>query len=225
MSFNTCVIQNINTTEESVLGVILAQNETYIIPHNRRIRASEDSSILTRISDGTLRVGNGTEYFSTVADQINYLRSGISKVTIESASSLPTTSIENTFTVEANFSNQSLNPQTGNFTEIYNYTGAGKFYGAVIKYNSDNIFQKIEIDGTDILDIDCDDLDRIFSGNAGKIAASARLPLSFDSNKNVLVFNPPAPIPYSTSIKLLSKANSNSSSRDVEGYLIYISKG
>lgn len=80
--FNTCTIKNLNTSNETVLGVVLAQNEVYTIPSEKRIAASKDSSILDRISSGALQIGDGTNFFSSTADQTAYLL-GTNPVTID----------------------------------------------------------------------------------------------------------------------------------------------
>ena len=78
--YNTCVIKNLDATSQSVLGVQLAQNETYTVPDSKRINASNDSSILDRVSSGVLQIGDGTNYYSDTADQINYLKGVLEEI-------------------------------------------------------------------------------------------------------------------------------------------------
>lgn len=79
MPYNTCVIKNLDASDQSVLGVVLAQNETYTIPDSKRIKAFNDSSILDRISSQVLQIGDGTNFYTTTADQLNYLRGDLSE--------------------------------------------------------------------------------------------------------------------------------------------------
>jgi len=71
--FNNCVIKNINTTDEHVLGVVLSPGQEYNIPSTKRISASQDDSIFQRVSSGDLQIGNGTSFFSNAAEQLTYL--------------------------------------------------------------------------------------------------------------------------------------------------------
>lgn len=74
MSFNTCTIKNIDSQNHIVLGVELAPNEIYTIPDSKRIKASNNDFILDNISLNILQIGNGTNFFETTSEQINYLK-------------------------------------------------------------------------------------------------------------------------------------------------------
>lgn len=80
--FNTCIIKNIDSENHIVLGVELSPNDTYTIPDDKRIKASSDTNIITWVTEEKIQIGNGTVYFSDIGEQINYLISGLSNVSI-----------------------------------------------------------------------------------------------------------------------------------------------
>lgn len=80
--YNTCVIKNIDSEIQNVLGVELQPSGEYTIPDDKRIMATQNNTLLNGISSGIFQIGNGTTYFSTTADQLKYLFSGISDVSI-----------------------------------------------------------------------------------------------------------------------------------------------
>jgi len=73
MSWNLCQVKNVSGSQLSIIKV-LDNNEEYIIPDPMRLEWGSNDDVLTAIVDGDLIVGNGTEYFSSFSDQIEWLK-------------------------------------------------------------------------------------------------------------------------------------------------------
>lgn len=74
MIYNVCMIKNLDIVPHSVVGKVLAPNEEYQIPDSNRIAAANNSTILDKISNNQLQIGNSASYFSSTNDQINWLK-------------------------------------------------------------------------------------------------------------------------------------------------------
>lgn len=75
MVYNICKIKNIDTSDHSIMGTIISEDEIYTIPDSLRVAIANNSDILQKISEGKLQIGNDVEYFSNINDQINWLKS------------------------------------------------------------------------------------------------------------------------------------------------------
>lgn len=80
--FNTCIVKNIDSQNHIILGVEVEPNGTYAIPDSKRLMATSNDNLLEGINNNIYQIGNGSNYFSTIGEQLNYLFSGISNVTI-----------------------------------------------------------------------------------------------------------------------------------------------
>lgn len=74
MTFNIAKIKNIDTSDHSIMGTILSQNEELTIQDSLRIAIASNSTIITKIIEGKLQVGSSSGYISDVNDQINWLK-------------------------------------------------------------------------------------------------------------------------------------------------------
>jgi len=117
----------------------------------------------------------------------------------------------------------SLNPSTQPYTTLYSYNGSGKLGSVVVDFDSDNVYCRLTIDGEEIFDIDCAILDEIFDGSKDDPSFPFGW-LKWNRAENVICFCPPCPVAYSSSILVEARANSNTSSRDMERYLISLTK-
>jgi hypothetical protein len=120
------------------------------------------------------------------------------------SSPLPTTpNISNKFRVREDGSNVALG--TGD-TTLFTYSGSGLFYGFSIGFsNHTDITVKLEIDAVTIWDLAFDDIaesQTIAPGDTGAIHFGAAWGPMYNSKNSMLLFVPPGPIPYATSITI-----------------------
>lgn len=156
MAFNTCVVKNLNASDQSVLGVVLAQNEVYTIPDSKRISATNDSTILDRISQGVLQIGNGSNFFQTTAAQINYLNSVINSVSISEIDSNNSiqSKIKN-FKLSRSSSDLAL---TTSYQDILNIENSGSLHGFKLVFSNDECLVRLEIDENEVFEISPEEL-------------------------------------------------------------------
>lgn len=139
------------------------------------------------------------------------------------------TSAQSGFTYDSNYrvdwsnTEVSLNPVSQSYTQLYNYSGTGKLHEFVFDFDSDSVLIKLEVDGNTIFDIDGDMLDSIFSSGEGS-ATQGAFCLSWNPSNNRIRFTPSLPIKFSSSVTVSSKANSSSTSRDMQRYFVCITK-
>lgn len=107
------------------------------------------------------------------------------------------------------------------YAEIYKYDGIGRLVAMIIKFNSDNVMVKLSIDEKQVFELDCGFLEDLSpsSGDSFEIPG-----INWSRTKNMLIFKPIYPISYASQVKVECRANSNSSSRDMQQYHIHIAK-
>ena len=127
--------------------------------------------------------------------------------------------------VDISFTKIDLPRSTEAYATIYNYNGSGKFHSFSMDFNSDNVMVKLTIDGNQIFEIDCKYIEDMSPsvGETGGIRAFFGW-LGWESSKNVINFYPRYSIKFLSNIKIEAKANSNTTTRDMDGYLIDIVK-
>lgn len=200
--YNTCVIKNIDSETHIILGVEVLANGEYSIPPEKRVKASQDSSILEGITSGIYQIGNGTNFFTTSASQINYLRSGISEVSITNTD--VDISVKNNikgFKLSRSNSDQSLSTS---YSDVLSVTGEGVFLGMKLIFSNENVNVKLIVDGIDIFEMPVSEL----------------RDMNYESNTNTgmnrffggdgygeFEFFPKDGIGYSTSLKIQVKKN------------------
>lgn len=73
MIFNTVVIKNTDSIDHSIMGTIVSPGNEYIVSDNMRMAISNNDSILEKIANGLLQVGDGSQFFVTANDQFRWL--------------------------------------------------------------------------------------------------------------------------------------------------------
>lgn len=202
--YNTCVIKNIDNKTHIVLGVEMSPNDEYSIPDNKRVMASENDFLIESISSGLIQVGNGSEYITTTAAQINYLRSGISDVKITATDiDLEVKNNVKGFKLSRSNSDVSL---TTSFSDVLSVNGSGIFLGMKLIFSNDEVNVRLEVDGVEIFDVPVGEL----------------RDMNYESNTNVGInrffggsrfgefeFFPKDRIGYTTSLKIQVKKTVN----------------
>lgn len=127
------------------------------------------------------------------------------------------------FEIEKSFTKIDLS-NSSSYTEIYSYSGKGRLESFWVRFNSDNVFVRLEIDGSQVFEIDCDDLENnapAFDEDGYEMFHSFGS-INWHRGRNILKFE--KPLTFGTEIKIEAKANSSSTSRDMIGYIIDIGK-
>ncbi len=129
--------------------------------------------------------------------------------------------ISNNLVVDWDNSEVSLPKKTNPYLSLYSYSGKGKMFGFKIKFNSDDIRVKLEIDNKIIFDIDCEFLDDISEEDReiSKIEF-----LSWDDEARTLNFKPSYPILYTSSINVSARSLNDSTKRKMKNLMINLTK-
>ena len=114
-----------------------------------------------------------------------------------------------------------LPKSTEPFFEVFSFEGKATLISAFIAFNRDDIQFKVAMDDVELTDIDLSDFTSIFNFS-GEDDTIMKHPFSMDKSKNVLKIDFGAPVEFYTNFKLYARANSNSSSRDLKGYSIFL---
>lgn len=77
MSFTVCKIKNIDSVDHSILGTVVSAGGEYTVSDSKRIAISTNDSIIQKISEDKLQVGDGTQYFSSYSKQIDWLKNSL----------------------------------------------------------------------------------------------------------------------------------------------------
>lgn len=113
-----------------------------------------------------------------------------------------------------------LNPLAGDFTVIKEVTGKGKVFCCLVKFSSENVIFKFEIDNNVVIEIDCSDIADIL--DQGDIKACGWL--AWNDNRNMLLVEYDRPFFYSQSFKISAKANSSSTNRKIKRHMLQFSE-
>lgn len=118
--------------------------------------------------------------------------------------------------------------ESENYAVIFEKNGFGDFHSAKIKFNSDSILFKCEIDGFTLCEFSIDDLNSFlgYSGNdddddGGPNSTSF---IGFNNSTKFLNIGFRFPLQFKESIRFLAKADSSSTKRECEGYSILITE-
>lgn len=127
--------------------------------------------------------------------------------------------IDKKLRIVASDSGIDLNSYSSGFTTVYSYSGEGQLVGFSLDFDSDNIICKLEIDSNTIFELDCSILDRLFSED-WKVE---KLGIGWDSSANRLTFSSPNLL-FRSNFTISAKANTTTTSRDCDRYLISYTK-
>lgn len=128
--------------------------------------------------------------------------------------------------VELSNTEVSLPRSTEFFEGLYTYTGTGALSGFTMKFDSDSVIVRLELDSEVIFEIDCSILEDLLpNGNGDEGAGNGKFSwLDWNKSKNILRFYPRYDLAFFSEVKIMAKANSNTNKRDMEAYLIDIVK-
>lgn len=130
-----------------------------------------------------------------------------------------------TFKVELSDTIVDLPKATEDFRTFYIQNGAGRFFGFEAKFNSDNVQARLEIDGNEIFNINCAILEDLTPNtSSGGALETAVNYLTWNDQRNCLVFCAPAPIAYRSNIKIEARANNGSSNRELQIHKVHLTK-
>jgi len=123
--------------------------------------------------------------------------------------------------LEYSFTKVDLPKWNEQFYTVTEISGTGCIHAFHLSFNSDRVIVRLEIDGQEIFDVDCEELeDYTISNNNGNGGGNfgSCMWMHWVKHGDHFVFSPKLPFKYNTSFKIMTKANSNSSSRDLEAY-------
>jgi len=107
------------------------------------------------------------------------------------------------------------------YATIYSYTGSGKLCSFILEFNSDDIFVKLTIDGTEVIfEMDCEELEKLTEGEE---RLHPFLTWVDDDSKRI-IFDPDFPILYNSSVLIEAKCHKESTSKDLKRYIVHLTK-
>jgi len=86
MSYNTCKVKNIDSSDHTYCGQVLEPDDIYQIQDQERVNFANNSDLLDDIADDKAQIGDGTNWFTDTNDQINWLKYNISQEVLLGAS-------------------------------------------------------------------------------------------------------------------------------------------
>lgn len=208
-------IKNISAESITVEGQTILAGAYYLIQATEEAKFSSSDTLLSELASGRLlmaKTNDGTKDIFSLNEAVSYLRQlVILGPTVLSAEAsqvlLSTTEVD-------------LPKASDPRAEIYNYLGCARLHGFSLIFNSSKVTVQMLIDSNTIFDIDCNDLNEFASSSEHQLT---RTPwLYWDKSTKQLHFRPSSPIQARTAISIRCRANSNSSNRDLEGYIIDI---
>ena len=116
--------------------------------------------------------------------------------------------------------NISLPNFASGYGDIYSYSGSGEFYEFIINPDSESIWIALEIDGAVCFEVHLAVLEDI--GTSSSSVPPAYAMFGYNDVSHALRFSPRYPITFNTSLKIVGKADSSTTSRDIEEYFIVI---
>lgn len=108
------------------------------------------------------------------------------------------------------------------YYEIYSSETRGDINYIGLRFNSEKVLVRLTIDDVEIFEIDVEDLEDIFGYESDDIIKSGS-PIAFNRDRNMFELDLRQSVQYLRNFKIEAKANSNSSGRDLESYLIVLS--
>lgn len=195
-------------------------DEEYTIPTDgNRSRWQNDSTVLTAIATGDASIGDGTNYLTDVNEALTWLRSGNTEVTIADETPV-SVSISNNYPTCAGslwrteLETSDISLSTSSYTTLKTLSN-GVLQSLVIDFSSDRVDVKINIDGTDIFNLDLDDLEDMQVGSSSNAAGTSGVVAVKTGSK--FSFTPPCGLTYTT---LTISAQSESNNKKMSSLLI-----
>lgn len=111
-----------------------------------------------------------------------------------------------------------LNGSGGPYITLYTYSGSGKFFGGSFRYNTDKIVHRLLIDGEQIFDLDLKVIKDMTNASAPRLCS-----IGYNNGDGTIIFCPPCPIKYSSSIVFEAKG-SDASGKKMKSYVVELSK-
>lgn len=107
----------------------------------------------------------------------------------------------------------------GSFVNVFDKSFTGNFYSMICQFSNKQIIFSIEIDGTEIFEIDLSNLNEITSQ-----LQNAPYVIHIDQNNSAFIFKPSYPLLVKNNLTLKAKASTNSNSRKFEKLYLEISE-
>ena len=191
---NTIVGSNITIVLE---GVTLS-GDSILIDFKADLSASEQSELLSLVQAHT---GESESTSTTIDNNVNkYLK------------------------IEASNTEIRLPALWEDYQTLYQYSGIGKLIGFTMDFDSDNILIKLTIDGEEVFNLDLDVIESMVYSNDDEKYTRMLGYLGWSKSQNTISFYPQSPIIYTSEIKIEAKANYNNYKRDMQSYLIQLTK-
>jgi len=111
----------------------------------------------------------------------------------------------------------SLPTSIGGYGDIYSYTGGGQFLQYSVQVDNDNVYVAIEIDGTVMAELWLENLNDLASSGDPFLGD-----VNYNTGNNTVTYKPSHPINFSTSFKVVGRADSVNPNRDVTRYNVHI---
>lgn len=208
-------IKNISAESITVEGQTILAGAYYLIQATEEAKFSASDTLLSELAADRLRMAktdDGTKDITSLNEAVSFLRQlVVLGPTVLSAESIQV--LMSTTEVDLPRVND---PRA----EIYNHLGCARLHGFTLVFNSSKVTAQLLVDSNTIFDIDCDDLSEFAPNSTHQLNNPSWI--YWDKSEKQLHFRPSSPIQAQTSISIRCRANSNSSSRDLEGYLIDI---
>lgn len=221
-----------NDIEISDVGLTIPANSNYTIQTTDYLLWAGSGDVIVEISSGNFIINDGS-FDLAISEGVDLIKGlypkkisidgvGLDGDSLKVKANVQTQEITldpSSTLVDTSFNKVDLNRDYQNYNTIYNYSGSGKFYSFTVDFNSDKVLVEFSVDGHTIFSVDCDELESISDSEYG--SAYSRLGwLSWNKQSNTLKFEPKYALRYTTSVEIKAKANSNSGSRDMTGYLV-----
>lgn len=200
-------------------GTTVPASNQYTIPPQDYLLWTASSDVIVFIGSGDLIVNDGS-YDLSISDGIDLLK-GIfpNTVIVDSITNPPEIPSINKAKLEYGFDTVDLPRYNESFYEVSQNAGEGLLHAFELSFNSDRVIVKVEIDGQELFEVDCDELNNFDSFDYAH-NTDPFIWFKWYSSGNHFVFKPQIPLKFNTSYSIKIKANSNSNSRDLKGFLV-----
>jgi len=124
--------------------------------------------------------------------------------------------------IEYGFTKVDLPSYGQSFYTVSTVNDSGALHGFALRFNSDGVIIRLEIDGSEVFEIEAKELkDHFKVGNKDdRLPVFNSMWLIWNEQPKVFLFNPSSPISFNSSFTVKVKGNSGSTDRDLRAYQI-----
>ena len=126
--------------------------------------------------------------------------------------------ITSPYVIYSDFTKADLPSSFGTPVEVVNIQEFGILYSMALVFNNRNVRIIVEIDGTQVYDIDVENIYDMLSQS--DTPTSTSMVFGFEDSKDLFTFKPTSPVMFRNSLVVKAIANGSSSSRDFNGAVI-----